>query len=828
MNRDTYRFGVECALQRSYAGLALLFGAVWSAVALSSAASAGVRDPLTAAASAVFVLLLAVTALRGRRTALSGRQDAPAALGAALAVHAAYAVEQPQALSVGLRSMATVAAVLLAVGFLGGRAGRAVALAAIAAQVAAGVRADGVFGALEGVWPAAASALAAAALAPALRAAGLRADAAERDKRAAVAQAAQAQAARRAHREFQRLLHDDVGAALRAAARPGVPAQEQRAQARRAVAGLTAGPVGPDGAGALVDLAGRLGEGAVAGAVAAAAAAAGRGAGPRVSAELPDGPVLVPREVGEACVRAATEALSNAGRYADATRVRVRLDADASADPGDSGGGVLPGGAVGVALTVSDDGVGFTPDRVGPDSFGLRRSVHQCMGDVGGTAEVISAPGRGTTVRLRWRPAGARSRTGSGPARPRGQAATIRAAIGDVRRPLAAVCLPFLAVMACVAAVHAPRTPGMVWYLPWYGLLAAATGMLLARADRGVGGRAALGWTVFAVGGSLSSLLVMPPEGIADYTSWPIGAITPLLTLLVTVRPRREVLWALACEEAGIVVLMAARPPEGASSLQAVTTALPALAAPVMGVVMGAVIGRTVARLGGAVLDAEATRTAVAAAESAARARRAEYGRRLADLDDLVLPFLRVLASGPVGDLDEVRGRAKRLGQSLRDELHLPGVMDRPLRSLVNAARGAGCTVTVHAYAEEDDGPAAAGVRPELVRGLLTAALRDRHPPAELVLSIQYGVRRAGVSLLAVPGDPGRAAALRAVLAGERAEVEDSPDLTWAEVDVDLTATGPASTDPTGHAATGPTSHATTGHAATGTGTGTGAAESAG
>ncbi|MGW6854890.1 ATP-binding protein [Streptomyces xanthophaeus] len=781
MIRGTYRFGVECALQRSYAGLAVLFAAVWSATAVSLAASSGTRYPLTLASSVLFVALLAVTALRGWRTELSGVRDALSATGVALAVHGAYALEQPPSLSVGLRCMATVSAVLLAVGFLGGRPGWTAALPALGAQAAASLRAEGPFGALEGVWPPAASAMAAAALAPVLRGAGLRADAAVRAKLDAVAAAAQAQAARRAHREFQRLLHDDVGAALRAASRPGVPAPEQRSQARRAVAGLTSVPAGTD-EDAGVDLAARLGEDAVARIVAVAATAAGAGPGPRVSVDLPPGGLLIPRDVGEACVRAATEALRNAGLYADATRVRVELRDHGGATSGADGGGGASG--EGVTLTVSDDGVGFAPDRVRRTSLGLRRSVHQCMADVGGSAEVISAPGRGTTVRLRWRRA-AQDRPAPGPARPRGRAETIRAAIGDVRRPLSAVCLPFLAVMGWVAAVHAPRTPGMVWYLPWYGVLAAATGLMLARADRGIGRRAALGWSAFAVGGSVSSLLVIPAEGVADYTSWPIGAITPLLTLLVTVRPRWEVVLALACEEAGILVLVAARPPEGGSALHAVVAALPALVAPVMGVVMGGVIGRTVNRLGGAVLDAEATRTAVVAAESAARARRAQHGRQLAELDELVLPFLRVLASGTAGDADEVRGRASRLGQSLRDELHLSGVLDRPLRALIDGARRAGCRVDIHAYAEEEDrADSGGGVRPDLVHAMLTAALRNRRAPADLVLSIQYGALRSGVSLLASPGDPGRAAALRELLAGERAEVEDSADLTLAEVDL--------------------------------------------
>lgn len=816
MRRGTHRFGVECALQRSFAGLAVVFAAVWATAVLSPAFTAAPQIPITQGAAALFVAFLAAAALRGWRTSLSGRFDAPLAAAAALAVHAAFAVERPEELVIGIRVMPTVAAVLLAVGFLGGRTGWSLAVGVLAAQVLAGRPADGAFGALEGVWPAVASAVAASALAPVLRRAGHRADTAEREELQAAAVAARSRAQRRAQRAFERLLHDEVGVALHAAAHPGVPVEELRAQALRAVTGLTAAPAEP-ATDATADLAAVLAGADLAGIVATASVASGAGPGPRVAVDLPAGGVALPAEVAAAFLRAASEALRNAGRYADATRVEVRLR----------------GGARGTDLTVSDDGRGFDPGRVRPASTGLRRSVHQCLADVGGVAEVTSAPGRGTTVRLRREPAAPALPLPGDPRRPRRTADVLRAAIGDVRRPLAAVCLPFLGVMGWVAAVHAPRTPGMVWFLPWYGLLAAATCLLLSRADRGIGGRAAGAALALAVAGAVGSLLVMPPEGLRDYTSWPVGAVTPLLTLLVTVRPAREVLLALACEEAGLIAVTAARPPVGSTAGEAVLGALPAMIAPVMGVVMGALIGRTVTRLGGAVLTAREARTAVVAAESAARARRAEHSRRLGDLDELVLPFLRRLAFDPDGaDRGDRHGQARRLGESLRDEMHLSGVLDRRLRALIGAARTAGCRVTVHAFAPEEPeeaqepeepedaqevqeaqesqeperrpapkgqdgggssgrgGPASAPgavgspapARPELVRRMLTAALAGLRPPSELVLSIEYAARPPGVSLLARPGDPQRAAALRAVLAGEYAEVTDTAGHTSAEV----------------------------------------------
>ena len=56
-------------------------------------------------------------------------------------------------------------------------------------------------------------------------------------------------------------------------------------------------------------------------------------------------------------------------------------------------------------LQVVDDGVGFDPDAVGerPGHLGLR-GMHERAAAVGGTIEVDSEPGRGTTVicRLPW------------------------------------------------------------------------------------------------------------------------------------------------------------------------------------------------------------------------------------------------------------------------------------------------------------------------------------------------------------------------------------------------------------------------------------------
>jgi signal transduction histidine kinase len=85
--------------------------------------------------------------------------------------------------------------------------------------------------------------------------------------------------------------------------------------------------------------------------------------------------------------RVAEEALSNALRHSGASAVTVTVEAD-----GDAGRRIL--------LSVADDGVGFDPDA---RSIASRRlglvSMRERVEAAGGTFEIVSSPGRGTTVR---------------------------------------------------------------------------------------------------------------------------------------------------------------------------------------------------------------------------------------------------------------------------------------------------------------------------------------------------------------------------------------------------------------------------------------------
>jgi signal transduction histidine kinase len=104
-----------------------------------------------------------------------------------------------------------------------------------------------------------------------------------------------------------------------------------------------------------------------------------------VTADLPDS-LTAPAPVCGAVCRSVHEALTNVARHAGTRFATVHAVRD---------NGFL-------AVRVVDDGAGFAPALVPAGRFGLSASIIARMEDVGGRAEVISAPGRGTTVRLEW------------------------------------------------------------------------------------------------------------------------------------------------------------------------------------------------------------------------------------------------------------------------------------------------------------------------------------------------------------------------------------------------------------------------------------------
>jgi anti-sigma regulatory factor (Ser/Thr protein kinase) len=184
-----------------------------------------------------------------------------------------------------------------------------------------------------------------------------------------------AEAADRAdEREHHRQLHDTMLSTLTMVAAGAFdgPSPTLSAQAARDLDVVRGIPTGPPGDPARpTDLRARLEQ------VTAAAP---------LRARLTGAAVTLPRSVTEGIAASVAEALRNVARHAgvDEAEVSVR------------------GGAGWATVEVTDRGRGFDLRSVAPAPRGIRESISGRMIATGGTGVVTSAPGRGTTVVLRW------------------------------------------------------------------------------------------------------------------------------------------------------------------------------------------------------------------------------------------------------------------------------------------------------------------------------------------------------------------------------------------------------------------------------------------
>jgi signal transduction histidine kinase len=104
--------------------------------------------------------------------------------------------------------------------------------------------------------------------------------------------------------------------------------------------------------------------------------------------------VELPVDAVDALSSAAVQAMVNSVQHAESPGHEMQRSIDIR--------GVGAGGCV---IRVADDGAGFDPAQVPRSRIGLRVSISERMANAGGSAEVVSAPGSGTTITLAW-PAG--------------------------------------------------------------------------------------------------------------------------------------------------------------------------------------------------------------------------------------------------------------------------------------------------------------------------------------------------------------------------------------------------------------------------------------
>jgi signal transduction histidine kinase len=103
-----------------------------------------------------------------------------------------------------------------------------------------------------------------------------------------------------------------------------------------------------------------------------------------VSCDADDSVRDLSRGAALALFRIVQEALGNAAKHAHAKRITVRLTRSSDA----------------VSLTVSDDGAGFDPGRLGTSGGLGLITMRERASQLNGTFEFESAPGRGTMIRV--------------------------------------------------------------------------------------------------------------------------------------------------------------------------------------------------------------------------------------------------------------------------------------------------------------------------------------------------------------------------------------------------------------------------------------------
>ena len=101
----------------------------------------------------------------------------------------------------------------------------------------------------------------------------------------------------------------------------------------------------------------------------------------------------IPADVAQAITEATLEAVRNSLRHASNEGAPVTRTV------------TLTGDTRGVTIEVNDNGCGFDPTVAGRGRHGVSGSIVTRMQDVDGQATVDSAPGEGTCITLRWRPA---------------------------------------------------------------------------------------------------------------------------------------------------------------------------------------------------------------------------------------------------------------------------------------------------------------------------------------------------------------------------------------------------------------------------------------
>lgn len=410
--------------------------------------------------------------------------------------------------------------------------------------------------------------------------------------------------------------------------------------------------------------------------------------------------------VAQAVIAATREAMNNVDRHAHTSCARIVVEA--------------------ASVTIVDHGVGFDP-AAAVGGHGLAESIRGRMHRVGGTAEVTSAPGAGTTVVLAWtsvRPAAA-------PVRPEAHEGAV-----DRMRLLYAWALTLYAVANLGTTV--PYAVSQAGRPAVQAALAAVAGTCALLASPAVRIRLALPeWAGPSV---LAAVMVvqtamLAPEQLGTQADWAQGGIGWCAMPWVLRMPVRRAagvlvgLWVL-----GGVLEICRHPVSDAVVNIGLGTAS------ILGVQLFALAFDGLMRDAAAAIDADVTtHRRLAVRERVAQAVAEDYRRRYARLVDNVVPLLQRLGDGePVTETvrREARAESRRMRTLFDQSRVFAHPVMRELRPVIDDADAAGIDVSVDLGGELP--PLPEGAADALVLSLRTA-LSVEQSGAHVVVSAAEG-----------------------------------------------------------------------------------------
>lgn len=416
---------------------------------------------------------------------------------------------------------------------------------------------------------------------------------------------------------------------------------------------------------------------------------------------------------------AAREALTNVDRHARASTVTVTVHPE--------------------SVRIEDDGCGF--DTAQPSrGHGIADSITARMHRLGGNAAVLSRPGHGTTVELRW-PA----EVPAAADKPEDPERLIER--GRARYYLALTTYAVANVLAVTPfAAQSSSHP----YLQSALLLAAAT-ITVSSAARGRGlpglpRRAAIAALVAI---SLVQIAFQPTDLVASQAQWAQGAIGwSALPLLLNERLRYSIgvlVWCWAVPAISILV----RDPSTQNAI-----AVGYGAASILLVQTRALLFDKLIRASADAADAEIDgRKRILASARIAAAVQAEYTRRYADLADTIAPLLRTLAAGAPADAviqRQAQIEYQRLRALFDQSSPVEHTLLHALGPVVDAARNRGVDVSVTA---ERALPAISDATARALAQLTDQALRATTDTVRITLTAQSKALELSILCHGVPHD---------------------------------------------------------------------------